>query len=239
MRHIETTRMRLWASQAFVWDLKIISSLKLLLFKKTIFELFVDRSARDTILDHPSELFMKISSIQVQYPWKFIRKTQFPIERRKKVNNEKGERGTLYHWSFKWTYKFSCGKLKFAFSRRLNFFPINSNAYAKCAQHFKMEIHGLRNVLKGKGINSPLLLLVSRCRWEIGQPENLVLSKKKKWEEKSHHELYRTCNEVCNIFLSSSFSSSMWFFGIIGAEISTWKFYEPFSVVWYVIRESN
>lgn len=185
MRHIETTRMRLWASQAFVWDLKIISSLELLLFKKTIFELFVDRSTRDTILDHPSELFMKISSIQVQYPWKFIRKTQFPIERRKKVNNEKGERGTLYHWSFKWTYKFSCGKLKFAFSRRLNFFPINSNAYAKCAQHFKMEIHGLRNVLKGKGINSPLLLLVSRCRWEIGQPENLVLSKKKSGKKKS------------------------------------------------------
>lgn len=238
MRHIETTRMRLWASQAFVWDLKIISSLKLLLFKKTIFELFVDRSTRDTILDHPSELFMKISSIQVQYPWKFIRKTQFPIERRKKVNNEKGERGTLYHWSFKWTYKFSCGKLKFAFSRRLNFFPINSNAYAKCAQHFKMEIHGLRNVLKGKGINSPLLLLVSRCRWEIGQPENLVLSKKKVGRKKSSR-IISNVQWGLQYFFQFFVSSSVWFFGIIGAEISTWKFYEPFSVVWYVIRESN
>lgn len=73
------------------------------------------------------------SSIPVEI---YSRKLNFQSRGGKKVNNEKGERGTLYHWSFKWTYKFSCGKLKFAFSRRLNFCPINSNAYAKCAQHF-------------------------------------------------------------------------------------------------------
>ena len=49
------------------------------------------------------------------------------------------------------------------------------------------------------------------CRRRIGQPENLVLKKGKQARKKSHHKLYRTCNEVC----SFSIFSSMWFFSII------------------------
>lgn len=103
------------------------------------------------------------------------------------------------------------------------------------------------NILKGKSINSPLLLLVSFfcfspswCRRKIGQPENLVFQRGRKRKTRCGKGCERVKKESSRIisnvqwglqyfpqFLAFFFLLSLLcgFFGIIEAEFSTWKFY--------------